>query len=99
MARQWLRYAVYFPLFTVTVLWGTSYTEVNLTSNLPGLAANTDPNLRNPWGVSFSPTSPFWVSDQATNLATLYTGTGAPQGLVVSTPPTTGVPLGPTGQV
>ncbi len=29
-----------------------------------GLAANTDPNLVNPWGVSSSATGPFWVSDQ-----------------------------------
>jgi uncharacterized protein (TIGR03118 family) len=45
--------------------------------------------------VSFSPTSPFWASDQAKNVATLYNASGAPQGgpLIVSTPG------GPTGQV
>ena len=45
--------------------------------------------------MSFSATSPFWLSDQASNVATLYNGAGAPVALVVSTPP---VP-GPTGQV
>jgi uncharacterized protein (TIGR03118 family) len=47
--------------------------------------------------MSFGPTTPFWISDQGANVATLYTGTGAPQALVVSTPPTAGGPLGPTG--
>jgi uncharacterized protein (TIGR03118 family) len=67
--------------------------QINLVSDVPGLAANTDPNLKNSWGISFSSTSPFWVSDQATDVATLYSGTGAPVALVVS------VPGGPTGTV
>lgn len=77
---------------------GTIYTQTNLVSDVPGVAAITDPNLKNPWGVSFSPTSPFWVSDQATGLATLYDGAGNIVPLVVSIP-AIGVPSGPTGQV
>ena len=73
------------------------YFQTNLTSDIPGLAANFDPLLKNPWGMSFSATSPFWLSDQASNVATLYNGAGAPNGLVVSTPPAPGP--GPTGQV
>jgi uncharacterized protein (TIGR03118 family) len=69
------------------------YVQTNLTSDIPGKAANLDPDLKNPWGMSFSATSPFWVSDQRTNLATLYNAAGVKQGLVVS------VPGGPTGQV
>jgi uncharacterized protein (TIGR03118 family) len=92
------RYALTLPLMTVT-LWGTPYIQVNLTSDIPGLAANTDPNLKNPWGISFSPASPFWISDQVTNVSTLYNGLGQIVPLVVTTPPTSGVPLGPTGQV
>jgi uncharacterized protein (TIGR03118 family) len=69
------------------------FIQTNLVSNVSGEAAVTDPSLLNPWGVSFSATSPFWVSDNAANLATLYQGTGAPVSLVVS------VPGGPTGQV
>jgi uncharacterized protein (TIGR03118 family) len=57
------------------------------------MAPVTDSNLRNPWGMSFSATSPFWVSNQATNTSTLYGATGTPNALVVS------VPGGPTGQV
>jgi uncharacterized protein (TIGR03118 family) len=32
-----------------------------------------DPGLVNPWGLSYSPTSPFWISANGTNTATLYT--------------------------
>ena len=51
--------------------WGsTVYVQTNLVSDIPGLAQSTDLNLKNPWGVSFSATSPFWVSDAATNYST-----------------------------
>jgi len=75
----------------------TVYFQTNLTSDIPGLAANLDPNLKNPWGMSFSATSPFWASDQGTGKATLYSASGAPQALVVTIP--SGTPPGPTGQV
>ena len=71
----------------------TVYFQTNLASDVPGLAANLDPNLKNPWGMSFSATSPFWVSNQGSNNSTLYSATGAPQALKVATP------FGPTGQV
>jgi len=74
------------------------YAQTNLVSSVPGLAANLDPNLKNPWGMSYSATSPFWVSDQATNLSTLYNFAGVPQALVVSVPPGAPGPTGPTGQ-
>jgi uncharacterized protein (TIGR03118 family) len=77
---------------------GALYQQTNLVSDVPGLAAVTDPNLKNPWGVSFSQTSPFWISDQATNVSTLYDGAGNIVPLVVSIP-SIGVPPGPTGQV
>jgi uncharacterized protein (TIGR03118 family) len=75
------------------------YEQTNLTSSVPGMAANTDPNLKNPWGMSFSATSPFWVSDQATGVATLYNATGVPQALVVTIPAGPPGPNGPTGTV
>jgi uncharacterized protein (TIGR03118 family) len=46
--------------------------EVPLVSDVPGLAPLTDPDLKNPWGVSLSPTSPLWVSNQGTDSSTLY---------------------------
>ena len=69
------------------------YLQTNLASDVPGMAPNLDPNLKNPWGVSFTNTSPFWVSNQVTNTSTLYNGAGTPQALIVTTPPS------PTGQV
>jgi uncharacterized protein (TIGR03118 family) len=48
------------------------YRQVNLVSDLPGVAALQDVNLVNAWGVSFSPTSPFWVSATETGRAVLY---------------------------
>ena len=70
----------------------------------------TDSNLVNPWGVSFfsSPSggSPFWISDQGKDVATLYKVTGStgtdvspPLSLVVSIPHPPTPPHGPTGQV
>ena len=71
-----------------------------LVSDIPGLATVLDPNLKNPWGMSDLGWSPFWVSDQRTNLATTYNVTGATSvsnaGLVISLP---GPGNGPTGQV
>ncbi len=34
------------------------FKQTDLVSNMPGLAATTDPNLVNPWGVSFANGSP-----------------------------------------
>ncbi|HEV2576271.1 MAG TPA: TIGR03118 family protein [Acidobacteriaceae bacterium] len=77
----------------------SAFTQTNLVSNVPGLAEHTDPNLVNPWGVSSSATSPFWVSDQGTGVATLYDGAGNITPLVVSIPGSSTPPSGPTGQV
>jgi uncharacterized protein (TIGR03118 family) len=79
------------------------YSQSNLVSDIPGLASFTDPNLVNPWGISFSPTTPFWIADNGTGVATLYTGVGSPQSLIVTVPPAPGSPAGtistPTGTV
>jgi uncharacterized protein (TIGR03118 family) len=78
------------------------YTQTNLVSNLPGLAAITDADLRNSWGVSHGPTTPFWVSDQGASVSTLYNVTSAgvsKRPLTVSIPTTAAGPQGPTGQV
>lgn len=53
------------------------YKQTNLISNISGMAAVTDPNLVNPWGLSRGSATPWWVSDNGTGLAALYSGTGA----------------------
>jgi uncharacterized protein (TIGR03118 family) len=79
------------------------YSQTNLVSDIVGLAKLTDPNLKNPWGISHTATSPFWISDQGANTATLYAVTGstnvAPNPLIVAIPTTAAGPQGPTGQV
>jgi uncharacterized protein (TIGR03118 family) len=77
------------------------YLQTNLVSNVPGQAAYTDPNLINPWGMAYSATSPFWVSDNGTGVSTLYDGSGSNSGLTVTIPPPAGAsgPALPTGQV
>jgi len=78
-----------------------SYKAAFLTADQSGKAPNTDPNLINPWGISFSPTGDFWVSDNNSGLSTLYNTTGVPQSLIVTIPSAAGgTALGtPTGTV
>jgi len=70
------------------------YQQTNLTSNIAGQAAVTDPNLQNPWGVAWAPAGALWVSDNANGLSTLYNGTGAIVPLVVTIPPAGAAPTG-----
>jgi uncharacterized protein (TIGR03118 family) len=55
-----------------------SYVQTNLVSDLPGIAAQTDPNLVNPWGLAASASSPFWISNNHSGTSTLYNGAGQP---------------------
>ena len=79
-----------------------SYAQTNLVSDIPGLAAHTDPNLKNPWGTSVGPGSPIWVSDNHAGVTTLYDGAGNPQPRVVGIPAPPSAGQGavgaPTGQ-
>src|SRR5262249_34087125 len=87
----------------------SKYSQVNLVSNIDGLALKTDSHLVNPWGVSFREgpgtpgtfNSPFWISDQGSHSTTLYLVAGS-DGTVVNNPVpvfTVDIPGGPTGQV
>jgi len=71
-----------------------------LTSDIASVGAFTDAKLVNPWGLSISPSGPWWVSDNGTGFSTLYNGSGQPQSLVVTIPPASGSGTGsPTGTV
>ncbi len=67
------------PLVPARVFGGAFQQTILVTSA-------TDPDLINPWGISFSGASPFWVSDNGTGKATLYNSAGVKQGLVVTMP-------------
>jgi uncharacterized protein (TIGR03118 family) len=60
------------------------YVQKNLVSditqpaNSDGSAVIVDPNLKNPWGLTRSATSPWWINDNGTGNSGIYTGTGTP---------------------
>jgi len=62
----------------------------NLASDLDmGPGVFQDPDMQNPWGLTVRGTSPFWIANNGTGLATLYntsTGAAVKQGLVVTIP-------------
>src|ERR1700722_5198875 len=49
-----------------------SYAVTNLVSALPGASTNNDPNLLNPWGLTFDGAGDLIVADNADSLATFY---------------------------
>jgi uncharacterized protein (TIGR03118 family) len=82
------------------------YSQTNLVSNTAGVATTTDPQLLNPWGISFIPGSDFWIANNNSGTSTLYDNQGKKDtGLVVTIPGATGNPNGncspgcPTGTV
>jgi uncharacterized protein (TIGR03118 family) len=53
------------------------FKQTDLVSDISGLAAITDPNLKNTWGVAAIPgASPFWIDNQGTSTSSLYSVTG-----------------------
>ena len=59
----------------------------------PLVGTRVDAQLVNPWGLAASPTGPWWVSNEAQDSSTLYSGSGRKQALTVH------VDGGPTGVV
>jgi len=77
----------------------THYKQINLVSDIPGVAQIQDTNLVNGWGISFGPNGPIWISANGSSNATIYAVTndasGAPHvtrnALVVAIPGNGGV--------
>jgi uncharacterized protein (TIGR03118 family) len=76
---------------TPTKLMG--YTVNPLVSDQKGAAPTRDKNLVNAWGLTASPTSPWWSANNGTDTSTLYMGDGSIVPLVVK------VKGAPTGAV
>jgi uncharacterized protein (TIGR03118 family) len=106
----------FLPVFALSLFFlpvvtpAQHYKQTNLVSDLAGMASVTDPNLKNPWGLTRSPGgSPFWVANNNSGTSTLYDGSGNPfpppsKGgpLVVTVPPpgfAPGTQSAPTGVV
>jgi uncharacterized protein (TIGR03118 family) len=79
------------------------YKQANLVSNIMGMAPVHDPNLKNPWGLTRSSGSPWWVGNNNSGTSTLYDGKGNIIPLVVTVPAPKAAPTGtqsaPTGVV
>jgi uncharacterized protein (TIGR03118 family) len=67
-----------------------SYQQTNLVSDIPGMAAHTDANLVNPWGISFVPQQPLWIANNGSGTSTIYDQAGATALPPVTIPPPTG---------
>src|SRR2546423_8914118 len=76
-----------FTLLAAKVARADSYSWKNFQSDIPGVAAHTDPNLVNPWGMAVNSTgTTIWVSDNGTGVSTLYKQDGTAQSLIVTIP-------------
>jgi uncharacterized protein (TIGR03118 family) len=80
------------------------YVQTNLVANTKSFgAAVVDPNLVDPWGISLSTSSPFWISNRLSGTSTLYNGAGTANATVVKIPAGAASAAGslgqPTGQV
>jgi uncharacterized protein (TIGR03118 family) len=81
------------------------YKQTNLVTdpNSGATATFTDTNLKNPWGLARSVSSPWWVADNGAGVSTLYDGGGVARSLVVKIPGPNGSPANfvatPTGVV
>jgi uncharacterized protein (TIGR03118 family) len=60
--------------FLATDLVADTATPHDSTGQALAAPVVVDPNLKNPWGISLSATSPFWVANQRSGTATLYAG-------------------------
>ena len=81
----------------------TQYRQLNLVSDQSGVAMLQDTNLVNAWGMSFSSSSPFWISDNGIGKATIYVVTNDASGAVHISKQSLEVTIpgagNPTGQV
>jgi uncharacterized protein (TIGR03118 family) len=90
---------------------GTTFADTALVSDkseVVATAATIDTNLQNPWGIAVAPGLPFWISDNNSNLSTLYSGAGVQETQTITGSAETGIAIpasaagvqaNPTGQV
>ncbi|HET7397842.1 MAG TPA: TIGR03118 family protein [Intrasporangium sp.] len=71
------------------------YTQVNLVSDVPGLARITDFRVSNPWGIALGPETPVWINNNNTATSEVYAGANGKDPLALKLVVQT--PAGPTG--
>jgi len=93
------------PTSTVSAAVGQpppAFIQTNLISDGSVPAMFTDPNLINPWGISYGPSTNFWISNQVTGVSSVDSVVGqsttAPVNLTLNVIPAVKTPS-PTGQV
>src|ERR1700678_3526205 len=72
------------------------FTDTALVSDnntVVATATTIDANLQNPWGIAVAPGLPFWIADNNSNLATLYSGTGAVETSEITGSNSTGIAI------
>jgi uncharacterized protein (TIGR03118 family) len=84
-------------LLTLSAPADGQYQLTNLVSNQLGQAPTIDPLLANPWGLTRSATSPWWISDNDTGWSTPYDANGTQVQLRVSIPTAGNGPTSPKG--
>src|SRR5258708_39685031 len=57
------------------------YKQTNLVSDIAGMAPTVDPNLKNPWGLTRSSGSPWWVGNNNSGTSSLFAGDGSPRSI------------------
>ena len=48
--------------------------DISQPANADGTAVTVDPNLKNPWGLARSASSPWWTNNNGTGTASLFSG-------------------------
>jgi uncharacterized protein (TIGR03118 family) len=95
--------AVAFLFALIASAASAQYKRTDLVSNQPDVAAVTDQNLVNAWGLVALPTSPWWTSDNGTGDSSLYNAMGQPvvasggKTNFVTVPPAPSSPAGTLG--
>jgi uncharacterized protein (TIGR03118 family) len=93
-------------LATVAVMparaFAQHYVQTNLVSDAAAPPVVSDARLKNAWGLVHGPSTPWWISDNATGLSTVYNASGlpvtiAPVSAVVPNAPSTVGSGTPTG--
>src|ERR1700677_2006503 len=98
--RRAIKIVSAFVLLSPAVLNAQQYQQTNLLSNTLMEANAPDANLKNPWGIARGTGAPWWISDNAAGVSTLYNGAGVKQPLTVTIPHTANTTIGnPTGIV